>query len=609
MKEYKFSDIKILNHVFKNKTSCFLLENCVIDLREFRKHEEFFQDKNLKVYSNSKRVRKYINRNPSNNAVWYDEEFPSLTLEEELIDYSDFVFEKSFDKLFFCYDYIEWQYSHFLTDVYPKMWYYPQLKKIHKDLKFGQIRPILNFAYNLNDKTLKTKLNLLSDFAHDITDFYLKHHNFTDDFVPLEAGKTYFIEKLFIPVPFTSQDVFPWPDIQYEMYDLLKEESKKVTRTFSDRIFISRNDTVKNGWFNLRFCVNESEIYDALKPYGFENIELMDLNVFEKIKVYTTAKQLVQQVGSNCFNVVFSTPGSEFYTLIHPYYEVWCPILTSLSNRSGNKFFFIKDGIKMLGLNAYPLNYERIPDQPWYFTDMNKLAKIITKDEYRKEWDVPDTDEKKWNGLYEKKSNFSIKETFSSAWTDINDLSLDETVNLILTGRKAKEATWDDWLTRFLGDNDAKLDILDFGCSVGRNTFGLANFNPDWNVVGFDNDHMISKTGEFFNVHYSKEFKNVEFTSDWDKIKSKKFDVIVCTLVLQHIRELVLKLYIEDFKLMTKKLVVFGRRFNDFGNRSVWTILKEFGIIPCEFYESLTPVPFLSEGNPHDHHLAVYEFN
>lgn len=376
VKKFGF-EVNDKTNVYRNKTACFEFHDCIIDLREFGQHPEYEQSKNLKVYCGNKRIKKYINRNPETNAIWYNEEFPTFEFDDETILPSSYSIDEDISELFFCYDYLEWQYSHFLTDVYPKMWYYPQLKAYFRNLQFGQIRPIINFSYNLNDKTLNTKLNLISDFAHQITDFYLNNCGHSDGFFSLQIGKVYHVHKLFVPVPFTSQDMFGWPSIQMEMYDILKKESNKiVTRNFSENIFISRKDTVKNGWFNLRHCVNENEISEALSQYGFETIELMPLSIFEKIKVYSSAKKIVQMVGSNCFNAVFTNPGTKLYTIQHPYYLNWSEILDYLSKTKKSEYIPIEDGIEMLGLDGYPIEYKRIPDQPWR---MKKIENIIKK--------------------------------------------------------------------------------------------------------------------------------------------------------------------------------------------------------------------------------------
>lgn len=203
-----------------------------------------------------------------------------------------------------------------------------------------------------------------------------------------------------------------------------------------------------------------------------------------------------------------------------------------------------------------------------------------------------------------------MKGSFGNTWKEVDKLNIDQTANLILTSKSAKESVFETWILDFLcGEEIEKFKVLDFGCGFGRNTFGIANHNPDWSVVGYDNPNMLSKTEEYKNLHYQRGFFNVEFNSDWENLKERKFDVIVAILVLQHIFETPLKQYIEDFKNMSKRWIINGRRFNDDPkNRSTWKIIEECGCIPVRFYGNSGSETFITDGLPEDHHLAIYEF-
>lgn len=372
---YEFTEQTIDNPIYKNKLGCWEFHDCIIDLREFGKHPEYDQNNNLKVYSDGNRIRKYINRHPKTNALWYEEKEPVYEDSDFVTENINIIPDEEVESLFFCYDYLEWQYSHFLTDVFPKMWYYPHLKEEIPSLKFGQIRPIINFAWNLNDKSLNTKLNLISEFAHDITDYYLRRHS--TSFFPLDIGKSYFVKKLFIPVPYTSQDVIGWPSIQLDMYSQLETKAKKIETPFYKKIYISRKDTVKNGWFNLRYCVNEDELIKKLENKGYTSLELMNFNIFEKIKIFYSANSIVQTVGSNCFNILFVRPGTMLYTILHPHYVAWSPMLTYLSTIKHATFVPYTNNIEMLGLGDYPDNYKREPDQPWKLNNIDEFTKLL----------------------------------------------------------------------------------------------------------------------------------------------------------------------------------------------------------------------------------------
>lgn len=201
-----------------------------------------------------------------------------------------------------------------------------------------------------------------------------------------------------------------------------------------------------------------------------------------------------------------------------------------------------------------------------------------------------------------------MKDTFN-AWSTIGTYQIDSVMDYILTGRKAAEAKFDNEILSFVGSADSERRILDFGCGVGRNTFGLALSSPKWLVTGYDNESMIGKTPEYYELHYPLPIPpNVTFSSDWDKVKTEKFDVIICWLVLQHIYEEALVKYLTDFKTMTKSLVVAGRRINDdpVTKRSTWSILQDNGFVPSIFLKNVILVPFTPEGDPEEHNIGHY---
>ena len=77
----EFSSLKLKADIYKNKNKCLVLKNCIIDLSEFSNHIIDDQSNNIKVYSNNYRVRKYINRNPETNTLWYTDKEVSLNLQ------------------------------------------------------------------------------------------------------------------------------------------------------------------------------------------------------------------------------------------------------------------------------------------------------------------------------------------------------------------------------------------------------------------------------------------------------------------------------------------------------------------------------------------------
>lgn len=202
-----------------------------------------------------------------------------------------------------------------------------------------------------------------------------------------------------------------------------------------------------------------------------------------------------------------------------------------------------------------------------------------------------------------------MKNTFEGMWGRIGELDIDQTSNLIVTGKKASAVVPDEWIYKFIGKPEDTITVLDFGCGFGRNSFGMANHGKRWSVIGYDSEGMLAKTKEFAAVNYGGKIPtNLQFVSEWEHLRCQTFDRIVCIIVLQHINEAPLVQYLTDFKQMTKRLIVSGRRYNDDEKRrSTWTILQEQGLTPTGFYiNDVTQVQYAPEGDPEQHHLACY---
>lgn len=200
-----------------------------------------------------------------------------------------------------------------------------------------------------------------------------------------------------------------------------------------------------------------------------------------------------------------------------------------------------------------------------------------------------------------------MKNTFNG-WIDIGKLDINVVADYIVTGKSAKEANPVNWAIDLIGNTKTNLKILDFGCGFGRNTFYIADTVKNWEVFGYDNKSMISRSGEFYNIKYGNELpKNAIFEDNWDVIKNQKFDVIFCCLVLQHIYESTLIDYVTDFKKMTNRLIVGGRRFNDDmvdgKYKNTWGILENCGLYPKNSKE----INYSKDGPDEGHMICIYD--
>ena len=110
--------------------------------------------------------------------------------------------------------------------------------------------------------------------------------------------------------------------------------------------------------------------------------------------------------------------------------------------------------------------------------------------------------------------------------------------------------------------------VLDFGCGVGRNMKGLKeNFSS---VTGYDFPNMV----KMCSVDGA--------TSDWNKVISKKYDVVLASLVFQHIHPDDLKEYMKDIVNITDKIVLHSRTWFDFTEDNVEKFLSDYGTLIIE---------------------------
>jgi 2-polyprenyl-3-methyl-5-hydroxy-6-metoxy-1,4-benzoquinol methylase len=132
---------------------------------------------------------------------------------------------------------------------------------------------------------------------------------------------------------------------------------------------------------------------------------------------------------------------------------------------------------------------------------------------------------------------------------------------------------------------------LDFGCGVGRNTNVLSKHFKS--VIGYDLPNMI------LLVPNENKNKKINYSSDWESLKSLKFDAVLASLVLQHIEESELNQYLYDISQMTDKLIMHSRTWIDHTKTEVLPIVEKYFIMETVIYQK-DP-----NGNSNDHFIAV----
>jgi hypothetical protein len=99
--------------------------------------------------------------------------------------------------------------------------------------------------------------------------------------------------------------------------------------------------------------------------------------------------------------------------------------------------------------------------------------------------------------------------------------------------------------------------VLDFGCGVGRSFPYLKTIAG--HVAGFDLPPMIERCRTLATESIDL------LSSDWSDVRSRRFDLIVAALVLQHIEPAACTAYLTDFARMAPRVYLLTRVRNDFG--------------------------------------------
>jgi len=115
--------------------------------------------------------------------------------------------------------------------------------------------------------------------------------------------------------------------------------------------------------------------------------------------------------------------------------------------------------------------------------------------------------------------------------------------------------------------------LLDFGCGVGR-SFPYLNTIAR-HVTGFDLPPMIERCRALAaeSVHL--------LSDDWTDVRTRRFDVIVAALVVQHIEPVACRAYLVDFARMAPAVYLLTRVDSDFGT-NVLDLVADTGLFDAD---------------------------
>lgn len=140
-------------------------------------------------------------------------------------------------------------------------------------------------------------------------------------------------------------------------------------------------------------------------------------------------------------------------------------------------------------------------------------------------------------------------------WSDIAAGDADELRERILTGYKAGKPFTPYIPTIALPTRIES--VLDFGCGLGRNFPYLKRIAS--RVEGFDLPAMIERCRVLATEQVS------DLIGDWNDARTRRYDLVFASLVLQHIDTGECRRYLADFARMAPHVYLLTRTRTDFG--------------------------------------------
>jgi hypothetical protein len=240
----------------------------------------------------------YLINTSNNNQSLYT----SIEIVDELFD------ELINDEIFFLYDESGLNYIHHFFNFFGRCLYFDELLKTNPKLKLGILE---DFYQEKGDNA----------FVKQWLDLYYQNKNI--EIVVFKKHIKYKISNLILPNLLYG---FPMSHGDDLITDRIVETAIKIpSKTpIKKGCYISRQDTIKRGWYHSRNLINELELIDKIKnELDYDIIELMDYDIIGKIQIFKSYKNIIQQSSASNINLLFSTKDNTNIIITHPKMEGW----------------------------------------------------------------------------------------------------------------------------------------------------------------------------------------------------------------------------------------------------------------------------------------------
>jgi hypothetical protein len=234
------------------------------------------------------------------------------------------------EKVFLLYDEAGLNYVHFFFNFFGKCLYFDELRKTTPDLKLAIPSDFYSEVGN-------------STFIKQWLDLYYQDN--MPDIIILDKNITYYVRSLYTPQTLYS---FPMSHGDDYIIDKILETIAKVPTipVTKNGCYISRQDTIKRGWYHSRELENEFELIDKIKSeLDYDIIELMDYDMIGKIQIFKSYKNIIHQSSASNVNILFSNKNNTNIIITHPKMEDWLGYkCNQFSNRSKTNLILLNEG-------------------------------------------------------------------------------------------------------------------------------------------------------------------------------------------------------------------------------------------------------------------------
>jgi len=241
------------------------------------------------------------------------------------------IVDESYDELldesiFFLYDETSLNYAHSFFNFFGKCLYFDELPNV--------------------------KLAILEDFWQEEGNIsYIKqwlelyYRDKNVEILILKKGIKYKISNLIVPNTLYG---FPMSHGDELIVERIIETVAKIPpiEVKTNGCYISRQDTIKRGWYHSRELINELELIDKIKSeLGYDIIELMDYDMVGKIQIFKSYKNIIHQSSASNINVLFSNKNNTNIIITHPKMEDWLGYKChQFSDKSKTNLISLNDG-------------------------------------------------------------------------------------------------------------------------------------------------------------------------------------------------------------------------------------------------------------------------